>query len=217
MLNGDYSFYYASFDSMPKFYLKDFEEIGWEMIDVPSMWQYRGYGKPAYPNVLYDIPFNPPYVSCENPVGYYRRHFSFSPLNSGSRVILHFDGVDNAFYVYLNVKEVGMSKGSRMPAGFDVTDKIKDGDNLLAVKVFTHSDATYLEKQDMLLANRIFICLYLPPVQLFELTRRHINMLFKYRIEKFNIDISHRLSNIGVFFIRVGKKPQAFLNRKRQT
>ncbi len=40
-----------------------------------------------------------------------------------------------------------------MPAGFDVTDKIKDGDNLLAVKVFTHSDATYLEKQDMLLAN----------------------------------------------------------------
>ena len=161
LINGDYSFYYAPYDSMPEFYLTDFEESGWDRIDVPSMWQYRGYGKPAYPNVLYEIPFNPPYVSCENPVGYYRRHFSFSPLNSGGRAMLHFDGVDNAFYVYLNGKEVGMSKGSRMPAEFDVTDIIKEGDNLLAVKVFTHSDATYLENQDMLLANGIFRDIYL--------------------------------------------------------
>lgn len=161
LLNGDYSFYYAPYDSIPKFYRTDFEEREWDTIDVPSMWQYRGYGKPAYPNVLYDIPFNPPYVSCENPVGYYRRHFSFSSMNSGGRKILHFDGVDNAFYVYLNGQEVGMSKGSRMPAEFDVTDKIITGDNLLAVKVFSHSDATYLENQDMLLANGIFRDVYL--------------------------------------------------------
>lgn len=155
-LNGNYSFYYAPYDSMPKFYLTDFEESNWDIIDVPSMWQYRGYGKPAYPNVRYDIPFNPPYISCENPVGYYRRHFSFSSKNKDGRVILYFGGVDNAFYVYLNGREVGMSKGSRMPAEFDVTDLINNGDNLLAVKVFSHSDATYLENQDMLLANGIF-------------------------------------------------------------
>ena len=161
LLNGDYSFYYAPYDSMPAFYKTDFEAREWDTIDVPSMWQYRGYGKPAYPNVLYDIPFNPPYVSCENPVGYYRRHFSFSSKNSGGRIILHFDGVDNAFYVYLNGQEVGMSKGSRIPAEFDVTDNIKNGDNLLAVKVFSQSDATYLENQDMLLANGIFRDVYL--------------------------------------------------------
>lgn len=96
---------------------------------------------------------NPPYISCENPVGYYRKHFSFTAKTYNGRQILHFDGVDNAYFVYLNGKEVGMSKGSRLPAEFDVTDKIIVGDNILSVKVYTHSDTTYLENQDMLLAT----------------------------------------------------------------
>ena len=38
---------------------------------------------------------------------------------------------------------------------------IKKGENLLAIKVFTYSDATYLENQDMLLASGIFRDVYL--------------------------------------------------------
>lgn len=117
------------------------------------MWQYHGYGKPLYPNVDYPFPFNPPYVSCENPVGYYRRKFT---AHKTERSILYFGGVDNAFYVYLNGQYVGFSKGSRMPAEFDVSDKLREGENLMCVKVFTYSDATYLENQDMLLASGIF-------------------------------------------------------------
>ena len=59
-------------------------------------------------------------------------------------------------FAYLNGKYVGFSKGSRIPAEFDVTDFICDGENLLCVKVFTYSDGTYLENQDMLLASGIF-------------------------------------------------------------
>ena len=69
---------------------------------------------------------------------------------------MYFGGVDSAFFVYLNGEYVGFSKGSRLPAEFDVTDLICDGENILCVKVFTYSDGTYLENQDMLLASGIF-------------------------------------------------------------
>lgn len=160
-LNGAYRFCWEQYDSKPDFYGIHYDDSLWDTLEVPSMWQYHGYGKPEYPNVWYSIPFNPPYISYENPVGYYRRHLCFTPKNENGRQILHFDGVDNAYFVYLNGKEVGMSKGSRMPAEFDVTDKIVSGDNLLAVKVFTRSDASYLENQDMLLASGIFRDVYL--------------------------------------------------------
>jgi len=153
VLNGDFSFKYEPFDRIDDFYLERVDDSKWDTIDVPSMWQYRGYGKPTYPNVRYPFAFNPPYVPHENPVGYYRKKFIAS---KSGKSILHFGGVDNAFFVWLNGEYVGFSKGSRLPAEFDVTDKIREGENLLAVKVFTYSDATYLENQDMLMTNGIF-------------------------------------------------------------
>lgn len=158
-LNGDWSFLYRERDEIPDFYQLEIEEHTWDQIDVPSMWQYRGYGVCRYPNITYSIPFNPPYICCENPVGYYRRHFTVDRVSANT--ILHFGGVDNAFYVYVNGKYVGFSKGSRIPSEFDVSDLIHEGDNVIAVKVFTYSDATYLENQDMLLANGIFRDVYL--------------------------------------------------------
>ena len=153
-LNGDYRFRYLPEDTDRDFYLADRCDGDWDTIDVPSMWQYRGYGQPEYTNTLYPIPFMPPYVRKQNPVGLYRRTFTVN--RKAGRTVLHFAGVGGAFYAYLNGKMVGFSKGSRIPAEFDVTDLICEGENLLAVKVFTYSDATYLENQDMLLANGIF-------------------------------------------------------------
>lgn len=153
-LNGDYKFKYLLSDSFKDFYSCEVSDGDWDTIDVPSMWQYRGYGDPEYTNTLYPIPFMPPYVRKQNPVGIYRRAFTVE--KPSGKTILHFAGVGGAFYAYLNGVTVGFSKGSRIPAEFDVTDLIREGENILAVKVFTYSDATYLENQDMLLANGIF-------------------------------------------------------------
>lgn len=158
-LNGDYKFNYRLNDTFPDFYNTDFDDTDWNTIDVPSMWQFRGYGKCKYTNVQYPIPFDPPYVRAENPIGYYRRKFNIDKKTE--RTILHFGGVDNAFYVYLNGILVGFSKGSRIPSEFDVSAIAVEGENTLAVKVYTYSDATYLENQDMLLANGIFRDVYL--------------------------------------------------------
>ena len=152
-LNGDYRFCYREKDDLGTFFAPDYDDSAWDILPVPSMWQYHGYSEPVYPNIEYPIPLVPPYVGNKNPVGYYRRKFN---ATKGGKRILYFGGVDCAFFVYLNGEYVGFSKGSRMPSEFDVTDRVIDGENLLAVKVFTYSDGTYLENQDMLLASGIF-------------------------------------------------------------
>ena len=157
-LNGDYKFLYRPYDDNPNFYAQENDE-DWDILPVPSMWQFFGYGECTYPNIHYPIPFNPPFVKVDNPVGYYRKTFTLN--EKSGKTILHFSGVDNAFYVYLNGVLVGFSKGSRLASEFDVSDIIKEGKNLLAIKVFTYSDATYLENQDMLMANGIFRDVYL--------------------------------------------------------
>ena len=152
-LNGAYRFTWRTEDDLPDFYALDYDDSAWDILEVPSMWQYHGYSHPLYPNVDYPIPFNPPYVTCENPVGYYRRTFTASKTD---RSVLYFGGVDSDYYVYLNGEYVGFAKGSRLASEFDVSAWIREGENLLCVKVFTYCDGTYLENQDMLTASGIF-------------------------------------------------------------
>lgn len=134
----------------------------WDDIPVPSEWQYHGYGTPRYPNVDYPFPFNPPYIGNINPLGIYRRTFTPDKAAVGRDVILHFDGVDGAFNVYINGQYVGFSKGSRMPSEFDITEYLHtEGENDITVEIWTYSDAQYLENQDMWMANGIFRDVYL--------------------------------------------------------
>lgn len=152
-LNGDWDFLWKP-DDLP---VQPGEK--WDTIDVPSVWQYRGYGRCVYPNVEYPIPFAPPYVLAENPVGYYRRSFTLDRKHP--RTVLHFAGVDCAYYVWLNGEFAGFAKGSRCAHEFDVSGVVRAGENRIEVKVYAYSDATYLENQDMLLASGIFRDVYL--------------------------------------------------------
>ena len=160
-LNGNWNFALYKESAPEDFETTNYNDSDWDTIDVPSMWQFRGYAECTYPNVRYPFQFMPPHVLKVNPVGCYRRKFTLSPKNKRKRAILHFEGVDNAFYVYLNGEFVGFSKGSRLPAEFDVTALLKEGENVIAVKVYTYSDSSYLENQDMLMANGIFRDIYI--------------------------------------------------------
>lgn len=153
LLSGDWKFSYLPEDTAEPFWLPEHNDGAWDTLPVPSMWQFHGYGSCYYPNVRYCFPYDPPHIHRSNPVGLYRTTFS---AKRGGRAVLRFLGVDNAYFVWLNGRYVGFSKGSRIPAEFDVTDALADGENLLAVKVYTFSDASYLENQDMLMASGIF-------------------------------------------------------------
>ncbi|MCF0052205.1 beta-galactosidase [Dyadobacter sp. LJ53] len=65
---------------------------------------------------------------------WYRKNFAWKPV-AGKRVILHFDAAYYKTHVWLNNEKVGEHEGGYTPFSFDVTDLLKDGDNLLAVSV----------------------------------------------------------------------------------
>lgn len=149
-----------------------FDEKGWNDLAVPSHWQLNGHGRPHYTNVVYPFPVDPPFVPSENPTGCYRRIFDLPGDWGGKRISLCFEGVDSAFYVWINGKKAGFSKGSRLRAEFDVTGMVKPGGNLVAVQVMQWSDGSYLEDQDQWWLSGIFRDVYLlaaPEIELADL------------------------------------------------
>lgn len=84
---------------------------------------------PLYVNVLYPIPVNPPHVPKANPTGCYRRTFTLPAEWAGQRVYLRFEGVNSAFYVWVNGEKVGYSQGAHLPSEFDITAWVQPGEN----------------------------------------------------------------------------------------
>jgi len=133
----------------------DVDDSEWDTLSVPSHWQLRGYGAPAYTNVAYPFPIDPPHVPDENPTGEYRREFTLPDDWPSGATVLRFDGVDSCFRVWLNGTELGHATGSRLPAEFPATG-LRPGRNVLAVRVHQWSAGSYLEDQDMWWLSGIF-------------------------------------------------------------
>src|SRR4051794_24874127 len=77
-LNGDWRFHLSPTlaDAPEGFELDTFDDADWATLPVPSNWQMHGHGKPAYTNVSYPFPVDPPYVPSDNPTGDYRVEFT---------------------------------------------------------------------------------------------------------------------------------------------
>ena len=156
-LNGEWKFKYVDAPELsPTDFIKSEAGKDWDKIDVPSVWQLRGYDAMHYTDVLYLFPLNPPYVPSENPTGIYKKTFTLDKDWLKEDSILKFHGVDSAFDVWVNENHVGYSKVSRMSSEFDVSDYVREGQNDLTVRVYKWSDGTYLEDQDMWWLSGIF-------------------------------------------------------------
>ncbi|KAI1207714.1 glycoside hydrolase family 2 protein [Annulohypoxylon truncatum] len=165
-LSGKWKFNLAAnpFEAPEGFENPDFNAAGWDDIPVPSMWQLHGYGKgPHYTNVNFPIPVDPPNVPFEdNETGSYIRKFAVPESLRESQLRLRFEGVDSAFHVWVNGKEIGYHQGSRNPSEFDITDIVdKEGENTLAVRVYRYCDGTYIEDQDQWRMSGIYRDVYL--------------------------------------------------------
>ena len=156
LLNGEWDFaYYDSIIDMPD----DFLNANFtKKLPVPSNWQLHGYDKAQYTNVCYPIPFDPPYVPDDIPVGVYRRSYSYTP--DGLRKILCFEGADSCIYLYINGRFAGYSQVSHHTSEFDITDLLTEGDNVIAAAVLKWCDGTYLEDQDKFRLSGIFRDVY---------------------------------------------------------
>jgi beta-galactosidase len=149
-LNGSWKFLYSdNHHQRPiNFFESSFNDSKWSSIPVPSNWELQGFGLPIYTNIIYPFPKNPPFVGNNIPVGTYRKEFTLDKNWDDKQVILHFGSITGCAFIYVNGKQVGITKASKTAAEFNVTRFLKKGTNLLAVQVFRWHDGSYLEDQD---------------------------------------------------------------------
>ncbi len=171
-LNGNWKFHWVGDPNRRPldFWKTDFDDSRWGQIDVPSCVEMRGYGSPQYTNFRYphkslSAPTDKDFATIRdrdngrndyNPVSSYRRTFTVPANWKGRDVILRFDGVYSAYYVWVNGQKVGYAEDSKLPSEFNITPFLKDGTNLLAVEVYRWCDGSYLEDQDMFRFSGIF-------------------------------------------------------------
>ena len=183
-LNGDWKFAWAGNPDLrvKDFWKSDFDDSNWFTIDVPSCVEMRGFGSPGYTNQRYphaDLshPTNANFAAIRdrdtlrpdyNPVSSYRTTFTVPAGWAGRDVILRFDGVYSAYYVWVNGHRVGYAEDSCLPSEFDITPYLNvpnsqtpkhpniQTDNVLCVEVYRWCDGSYLEDQDMFRFSGIF-------------------------------------------------------------
>ena len=179
-LNGDWDFrFYPLPSELPD--MLDTGKVAFEKISVPSCWQFKGYAKPFYVNDRYQFPYKPPEIPQDekagkvfswfgvdqglgpkwrdpgneyNYAGVYRKTFDIE--DPSKRYVISFLGCASCLDVYLNGEFIGYGEGSHNTSEFDLTKKVKKGENELVVIVRRWCTGTYLECQDMFRNNGIF-------------------------------------------------------------
>lgn len=166
-LNGQWDFCFSkNAGSRPvDFYEEEFDSGSFDKIMVPGHIELAGYDQIRYINTMYPWEgkeYRRGAYSLENagdgalmfseaeynPVGSYLKTFDLDAEMIGKRVIICFEGVEQAMYLWLNGKFVGYAEDSFTPSEFDLTPYIKERRNVLAVEVHKMSTAAFLEDQD---------------------------------------------------------------------
>jgi beta-galactosidase len=181
-LDGVWKFaYYEKPELTEAFWESNYDHSQWKDIRVPGNWEVQGFGKPIYTNVVFPwnhyskekqviyptskegvrgLP-NPPYIPEDNPTGCYFRTFHVSTEWLEREVFIHFKGVETAYYLWINGKEVGYSQDSKLPSEYNITEFVKEGENTVALQVMRFAESTYLEDQDYWYLSGIFRSVYL--------------------------------------------------------
>ncbi len=167
-LNGQWRFAFSSrpAERPEDFYKENYDDSGFGTIEVPGHIELQGYDKIHYINTMYPWDgrtfLRPPHIDWDyNPVGSYVTVFDLEKSLQGKRVCISFQGVEQAFFVWLNGKFIGYSEDTFTPSEFDLTDAVRDAGNRLCVEVYKRSSAAWLEDQDFFRFSGIFRDVYL--------------------------------------------------------
>ncbi len=159
------------------FWREDFDDSAFGTIRVPGHMELQGYGQVQYINTLYPwdghSELRPPEIDWEDcPVGSYVREFDLDEGLRGKKVCISFQGVEQAFYLWLNGQFIGYAEDSFTPSDFDLTPYLRETGNRLCVEVYKRSSAAWIEDQDFFRFSGIFRSVFLyakPAVHLTDL------------------------------------------------
>ncbi len=183
-LNGEWDFKFvqdpAQRISDPDDSTIDWDSEGWDKINVPSNIQtIRNedgsfkYEPPIYSNTRYpwqnfeSVELNASNAhapTVNNSVGHYQRKFKISEDWDGRQVFVSFQGVESAFYLYVNGQKVGYGEDSYTADEYNITPYLNtnaDGsiagqENTISLQVYRWSTGSYLENQDFIRMSGIF-------------------------------------------------------------
>ncbi|MEG0988790.1 MAG: glycoside hydrolase family 2 TIM barrel-domain containing protein [Clostridium sp.] len=162
-LNGQWDFSWSRCPSErpADFYKEDYDLSGFKTIEVPGHMELQGYGGIHYINTMYPweghAELRPPYIDWkDNPVGSYVRQFDLKDEWADKRICISFQGVEEAFYVWLNGILIGYAEDTFTPSDFDLTPYIRSKGNRLCVEVYKKSSASWIEDQDFFRFSGIF-------------------------------------------------------------
>ncbi len=108
----------------------------------------QGYADPGFADLGWETVRLPHlrHSTAEQDTLWYRCHFALTPGprlravaeqhrdRRGERIVLRFGGAFYRARVWLNGVELGLHEGYFQPFGFDITDSLRPGDNVLAVR-----------------------------------------------------------------------------------
>lgn len=131
---------------------KLYDDSSWDKIKVPLSWTMQGYDKPHYTNVQMPFDTVPPNVPQENPAGLYRLSVKVPSEWKNRRVVLHIGSSESCTFVFVNGKQVGLSKDTRLPCEFNVSPYLEwvgeECNATICIMVVRYSDASFVEDQD---------------------------------------------------------------------
>lgn len=178
-----------------KNYVENWDTSGWDDIKVPSSIQTIKdadgnfkYEKPIYVNQRYPwqnyetvtLGENVTAPTVNNSVGQYKRTFTVPSDWDGRDVFVSFEGVESAFYLYVNGHRVGYGEDSYTTDEFNITSYLQKGENTIAVEVYRWSTGSYLENQDFIRMSGIF---------------RDVNLYSKAKVEMRDLFVKTELEN----------------------
>lgn len=98
--------------------------------------------------------------TVKNGVSHFQRTFTLEPSwqADGRQVYISFEGVESAFYLYVNGQRVGYAEDSYTTDEFNITKYLKAAgeENVISVQVYRWSTGSYLENQDFIRLSGIF-------------------------------------------------------------
>jgi len=130
-LNGQWSFRFdpESIGVPNQWFLAATPVKGWKNVKVPHCWDTMAGGEFwSWKNQSFT---NPPHY---NGAAWYRRTFDWNP-GQGMRQRIVFLGVQQRARIFLNGSQIAMHEGGGAPFSVDVTQSLKSGTNILALKV----------------------------------------------------------------------------------
>lgn len=108
--------------------LFNYDDSGWENVDLPHDWAIEGPFKPEYNPRTGGLPVHG--------MAFYRKEFSIPKQDEGKIVTLEFEGVMNNATIYINEEKIYHRPNGYIGYEIDITPHIKFGEkNLVTVQV----------------------------------------------------------------------------------